>query len=152
MKILKTVLLILLIASPALAIEDPPYLTVTKPTPSNTVTVCASGCDYSSLEAADSAASAGWLIQVKAGTYSWSSTWDSSGTLGNEIVIEAYGDGDAIIDVGSGSRFYVNGSYLIFDGGPDRELIFDGYDQGGGDKLVYPAGGTTNNTFFACSN
>ncbi len=102
----------------------PPTLTVTKPTPSDTKTVCASGCDYTTLTAADAAAQAGWLIQIKTGTYTFAQL-DANGTSGNEIVWEAFGDGDVYLR-GTSKRTYIFGSYVIFDGGPNKELIFDG--------------------------
>lgn len=109
----------------AYAFTKSPYIPVTKPTPTATKTICASGCDYSTLEAADQDAQPGWLIKIKAGTYSPTS-WNSSGTSGNEIVIEAFGNGNAIIDCNGSSQFGIRGSYIIIDGGQDKLLIFDG--------------------------
>jgi len=123
--IIISLIIVLCFVGQSFAFTEPPYIPVTKPTPTATKTVCASGCDYSTLSAANSAAQPGWLIKVKAGTYS-PITWTKSGTSGNEIVIEAFGDGDAIINCTGTSRFSVAGSYIIFDGGPNRQLVFNG--------------------------
>ena len=92
------------------------------------------------------AAQPGWLIRVKAGNYSGNMSWDSSGTAGNEIVIEAFGDGNAILDVGTGN-LEIRGHYLIFDGGPSRELFFDGTsgDANAYDSVIYGDRSNTNN-------
>ena len=132
----------------AFAFTDPPYIPVQKPTPTTTKTVCGSGCDYATLEAADQAAKPGWLIKIKAGiyTYNTSMSWDSSGTLGNEIMIEAYGDGDVVFDLVGTSRFQINGNYIIFDGGSNRQLIFNGENETAGTVALNPSNTTTHIT------
>ncbi len=114
-------------------LADPPYITVTKPTPNDTYYVQQGGSGdgtfldpWGTLEDADGTVVAGDLIYVMAGTYG-PMVWNSSdGTDGNEIVIEAYGDGDAIFVATGTSRNYIIADWIIFDGGADRELIFDG--------------------------
>jgi len=135
--------------NPALSYTEPPYIPVTKPNPTAVKTICNSGCDFSTIEDADRAAQPGWKFRIKAGSYAPTS-WDSSGTAGHEIVIEAFGDGDAIIDVNGTDRFILNGSYIIFEGGANRQLIFDGSGQTSGAKTIYPDFYTSHNTFTRC--
>ncbi len=116
-------------------LDDPPYITVAKPTPGNTYYVDPAGSGsgvgsegdpFATLEeAASKPVVAGDLIYVKAGTYGPIS-WSTDGASGNEIVIEAFGDGEAIFEATGTSRNYVIADWVIFDGGADRELIFDG--------------------------
>ena len=59
-------------------------------------------------------------------------------------IIEAYGDGDVILLCGTRNSLEITGSYLIFDGGLNRQLIVDGSTQsGGGEHLIYPYGPST---------
>jgi hypothetical protein len=127
-----------------LAIE-PPYIPVEKPTPIATKTVCPSGCDYSSLDDVD--AQPGWLIRVKAGSYNGNMHFDASGKAGKEIVIEAFGDGAAVFKVSGERRFYVGGSHVIFDGGPSRQLIWDGGNIGEHEIMISPKSGSHHLTF-----
>jgi len=132
--------LMLLLLTSTMAFTEPPYIPIAKPNPTNTVTVCANGCDYTTLEAVDQDAQPGWLIQIKAGTYNCM-TWDSSGTTGNEIVIEAFGNGNTVFAC-SGNRFSMSASHVIIDGGPDRQIILDGSNT---DEITfYPSPGIDN--------
>lgn len=61
----------------------------------NTVTVCAQGCTYSTLRSAIKAAKAGWIIQVKNGTYNVRDGTENliafaDGTEKNPITLMAY--------------------------------------------------------------
>ncbi|MER3446976.1 MAG: hypothetical protein C4291_09085 [Candidatus Dadabacteria bacterium] len=76
-------------------------------TPANLVTktVCASGCDYSTIQAAVDGASAGWTIQVKNGTYSIPTGVNpvvminnKSGTQASPITLMAYPGHSPIIE------------------------------------------------------
>jgi len=118
---IRYIFLFLLLATSAFAYTEPPEIAVTKPS-GTTYTVCSSGCDFSTLEGADGSVSAGDIIQVKAGTYS-DFEWNQSGSSGNPIWIEAFGDGNATFN--TSSRIQVLGSYVVFDGGADRELVFN---------------------------
>ena len=86
---------------------------------------------FATLAAAQSAMVAGDCVKIHAGTYIYNSgfQWSKSGTPSHETIIEAYGDGDAIMEMHgttNGSQFSVSGTYIIFDGGPNRQLVFDG--------------------------
>lgn len=91
--------------------------------PSNLVvkTVCASGCDYSTIQAAVNASAPGWTIQVKDGTYTSAGStnpWSDlvainyvSGTAQNPITLMAYPGTHPILDcngIGNGSTAPVN--------------------------------------------
>ncbi|NCQ54683.1 hypothetical protein GW777_06860 [Candidatus Peregrinibacteria bacterium] len=141
--IIISLIIVLCFVGQSFAFTNPPYITVTKPTPTATKTVCSSGCDYATLSAANSAAQPGWLIKVKAGTYSGNFTWTALGISGNEIVIEAFGDGNATFTLTGSEGFIITDSYVIFDGVSNRQLVFDGTNQG--DKIIFqPYGSATN--------
>jgi len=106
-------------------VTEPPLINVDTSGATIIKTVCSSGCDYTSISSAASAAQAGWRIRVKAGTYSgfdWPSS--HSGTASNPIVVEAYGDGKVYIT--GQTRF--NGEYMIVDGKnfSSPQIVFDG--------------------------
>ncbi len=127
------------------AYTEPVYIPVNKPSSTAIKTICASGCDYATLKEADAAAKPGWLIKIKAGTY-LPTKWSSSGTSGNEIVIEPFGDGEVIVDINGTNRFYVGGSHIIFDGGVKRHLIFDGTDMAANQSIFCPVANSNNLT------
>jgi len=155
-------LISVLFAVNAFGFADQPQLSVSLPSPpSETITiddsegdgedysVCGSGCDYANLDAfEDAQVGAGSLIKLKAGTY-YIDSFGNSGSSGNEVVYQANGDGDVYIaNRGTdGDPTYLNiaASYLIFDGGTDKELIFDG-DSGSYDTTILRIDGS-NVTF-----
>ncbi len=113
-----------------LGYEEPQTIDVTKPTGGTTYYVDAAagpGGDglseataWDDIKDADGNVGPGDIVRIKAGTYPafW---WEgSSGTAGNEIVIEAYGDGDVYIEGNTG----LTAVYLIIDGGPDKQITF----------------------------
>jgi parallel beta-helix repeat protein len=118
-------LFIIIIVPISLAYIEPPYLEITKPIPTTIKTICSIGCDYSTISDADS--SCPNLVkpvkfQIKAGVYKFSQ-WDCSGTENNEVVIEAYGDGQVYIEIsGEGNNWNIYGDYVIIDGGENREI------------------------------
>lgn len=120
MTIMKKILIVfILLATSAFAFTEPPEITVTKPIGGDVYTLCSSGCDFSTMEGADGNIGAGNTLRVKAGTYA-SNQWHEDGTSGNEIVIEAFGDGRVVFQ----GNFRTIGDYVIFDGGAGKDLEF----------------------------
>ncbi len=126
-------------------LADPPYITVTKPTPGNTYYLDPAGdgagdgtegAPFRQMEEFDTVAAPGDLCYVKAGAYN-AFTFDKDGASGNEIVIEAFGDGIATFSPTGGQRNYITGDYVILDGGADRELVFDGDAQDADQVTLY---------------
>lgn len=102
----------------------PPILTITKPIGGSILHVGA-GRTYSTVDSAESAASCGDIILVHSGSYS-NFIITMSCSSGNELVIQPAGDGDAIFYPTIGDECRVDGSFVIIDGGVNREIIFDG--------------------------
>ena len=106
---------------------------------------------FATLAAAQSAMVAGDCVKIHAGTYIYNSgfQWSKSGTPSHETIIEAYGDGDAIMEMHgttNGSQFSVSGTYIIFDGGSNRQLIFNGENETAGTVALNPSNTTTHIT------
>jgi hypothetical protein len=106
---------------------EPPYIPVEKPSPSATKTVGSDPADhFTTLSGALGNAQPGWLIKVKAGTYSWSD-WrsTSSGTSGNEIVLEPFAPNhEVIFEIAQGQNGNIYANHVIIDGGPEKNIIF----------------------------
>lgn len=84
------------------------------------VTVCASGCTYSTIQSAVSAAQCGWTIQVQNGTYTSSSRIEMSKncTAAAPITLMAYPGAHPIYKAGYSNfqEFHITGSWWIIDG------------------------------------
>lgn len=81
-------------------IPNPTASPMISPTPSslpnaNTLTVCASGCNYKTIQQAVASALPGKTIEVSSGTYSESITIPSNGTAANWITLKAK-DGEIV--------------------------------------------------------
>lgn len=112
------------------AYQEPPLLDVSKPSGGTVYYVDASvstsgnglseASAWKTLADADGRVGSGAIVKVKAGTYAAIDWNSSSGSSGNEVVIEAYGDGNVYIQ----GESRISSSYIIFDGGPNRNIIF----------------------------
>jgi hypothetical protein len=120
----------------------PPDISVEKPSSYNTdividdneggiedYSICASGCDYTSIQAFESGVLSDpnlpVIVRWMAGTYI-GNILSLSGTDGNEITWEPYGDGQVIFQAQNGTNFQFTGSYRIVDGGTQKSITFDG--------------------------
>ena len=123
-----------IISTEVLAFEEPPTLTVTKPTGGSTYYINASaggggdgssGSPWNDIDDADGNVSPGDTIKIK-GTFGTgnSITWSQSGSPGNEIVFEPW-DATATLK----HAFFCYGNYVIFDGGSNRNIVFNGEDN-----------------------
>lgn len=110
-------------------------LTPTSPSyAATTYTVCASGCDYTTIQAAISAASSGDIISIEAGTYS-----ESDIDVNQNLTIQGQGATSTIVDGGgSGTVFTIDANFTVT---LQSMTIQNGYaiNDGGG---IYNDGGT----------
>ncbi|EKE15932.1 MAG: hypothetical protein ACD_11C00073G0003, partial [uncultured bacterium] len=119
------------------AFIEPPVLAITKPTPAAIYYINAEAVaggngtelsPWNEIEDADGNVVAGALIKIK-GTFTGADdiqTWEQSGTVGNEIVFEPWGPDVATILYPLGIGDNGTGNNIIFDGGVDKKIIFDG--------------------------
>lgn len=103
----------------------------------NTVikTVCASGCDYSTIQAAVNAAQPGWTIQVKNGTYGTTGTnnvdsvdINTSCTQANPCTLMAYPGQYPVIDCTGTDTNHVLPHQFAFLFNASRWWILDGFE------------------------
>lgn len=134
-------LLLMISCTIAFSFTEPPYISVTKPTPSSVKIIDRNGGgDYLTIEAADNAYASltkPVLYYLKEGTYN-GTTWNSSGTLGNEIVFAPHPSNTLAViieNTGSSTTMQVSGSHIIFDGGINRGIVIDG-SKGTGDHYM----------------
>lgn len=81
---------------------------------------------WNNIEAADGNVAAGDIIYIK-GTFGDGSAdidWNQNGTAGSEIVFKPWAGFSAEIK----DRFLCNGDYIIFDGGTNKQIVFNGED------------------------
>ena len=128
-------------SSSVFAFQDPPLITITKPTGGDVFTVCSSGCDFTDLDQANSSADVGPgdTIRVGGGSYD-PFNWTKSGNAGDEIVIEPSGDGNVDFQPAGSDICRINGDHVIFDGGEKRQMGIDGDGVADGNYVLRIAG------------
>lgn len=106
----------------AYSYTEPPNIPFSKPQGGNTWVV-GSGEDFEDLNQANGKVAGGDLILVRAGTYPVFE-WTQSGQANKPIWIENYGDGNVVFTSSDRSYNNITGSYVVFDGGTNREITF----------------------------
>ena len=81
-----------------------------------TVTVCAQGCDYATIQSAADAVQPGWIVEIRAGTYTESPVVGTAGVAGNPITFRSYpGESPTIVPSTSTGRFEVQQGWQIVE-------------------------------------
>jgi hypothetical protein len=116
--------------------------------PANTVikTVCASGCDYPTIQAAVNDAQPGWTIQVKNGTYGTTGTnnvdsvdINTSCTQANPCTLMAYPGHNPVIDCTGTDTNHALFHQFAFLFNASRWWILDGFEVKNCNAAVYLA-------------
>jgi parallel beta-helix repeat protein len=121
------------------AFVEPPTINIIKPTPTATYYIDSAaapggngteGAPWDDIMDANNHVISGALIKIKGVFSAWGQvqqTWSQSGTEGNEIVFEPWDNNTATILYPLGIGWAGTGNYIIFDGGPNRNIVFDGH-------------------------